>query len=1255
MSIAHNPENLSLRGLAMTLPLAALAVAALLAASGTARAADPCTQDNLNGCVELSASPAQDTVAIPPNIVLVLDDSGSMGWNFMPDSGYLSYTSSDLINPSNNRVYYDPSVTYLPPPKANGTLYPSYNNITNVARDGFGNTTTKVDLTNYSETFSHSSNKSYTCGKSTCYYRYFKFAIGNLSTQKVYNVAPASQGCQGMSNCVLDTDTSGVAAPSGVKVGENVANWFAYYHTRILMAKSGLMTAFHGLSPNYRFGFGAINNRNRDKLPKTNQYSGSYVTIAGVKPFGNGASGTQKSNFWDWLHTMTPDGSTPLRRALQSAGEYYKTSQPWTTMPGDPNYVAGATNSDELSCRASYTILTTDGFWNGGDPDGKLSGAAGSNGTEYTASDGTTKARYMAVDPFKGGGVSKGTSVADIAAYYWKNDLRDAANLVPASKRDPAFWQHMTTFTMGIGFSPVTEKDGPELPMADIFKWADDGGGSSSAFAVPLFSWPTPSSDNITNIADLAHAAVTGHGDFFSAKNPQELADGFAKAIAQIAERNVAPQPRAGNASVAVTGALTFDTGYNTGNWSGTLEARSMNPDGTTGAVQWDIGDKLQNMPLANRKVFTAVYKDVDCADPTMSKPVFDKGLDFSSANATNLDCTQVKGLETPALSGANDTRANRIDYLRGNNLHEGDLYRTRKTRLGAIINAQPTYVSFPSWGYYDNWPTNSPEALSVQASKGYSKFVTDNKDREGTVYVGANDGMLHAFSAPAPTCTQDTDDLTKINCTYSSAGGVERWAFVPRAVYANLGNLTSTDFTYRPTVDGTPRTRDVFINDKWSTLLAGGVGLGGRGVYALDITDPTKFDETKVLWEFDADMAITNACKSNSGTCKASDLGYSVPQPYIGRLHNGKWAVLVSNGYFPDCSLPDVPTAEPEQSTKPACNAIASQAPKDGAGKSYSALFVLDAETGAVVAELKTPTNIPGVSSHGLGPAVLGDYESDQIDDVAFAGDLMGNLWRFDLSSDNPSNWKVTLAYQGKTGADGKQGVQPITVMPRLFPDPWSSRFMVVFGTGKYLGVGDNSADIPVQSMYGIREIVDTSTNDFVTVKHDDLKQQKLTQEAGTGKLDGATLRKLTDDSLASTDSGWYIDFDIAATKGERVVVTPAAIFPTNAAVFQSLIPGVDNYCDPSARGAVMMVNAGNGGSNGGVSSLGFNNFVGARVSHAATGGTVPVVSKLGGGGLILPLPIEGVTPDPGATNLIELDSPVWRRRSWSVIKEAE
>lgn len=1409
------------------------------------------------GCTELSPTPPQDTIAVPPNIMLMLDDSGSMNWDYMPDACYLygvtctgtnngtnpvngngvdyvqSANNNALIDSANNGVYYSPTQAYLPPPGPTGTLNTSYSDITNVPIDGFGTTTTNTaNLTRYSnpdvsgeaeacgipgngncgtsliysasrnvtttspatfdETVSYTrqynwwqggyvytyadqvcrndfnsqsgaSNYSFTgltrnsngwltgrcqytyTATTTTTYRYFQYSTGPANgPYTIHYIAPASQGCGNLSatttpTCILDTDTSGVAAPVGVTVGTNIANWFAYDHIRILMAKTGLMSAFANLNANYRFGFGSIDGNNDGALP--NQISSNGFNIAPVAVFGDGTSGTQRANFWNWITGETASGGTPLQKALQAVGKYYQTAQPWTTMASDPGYSASASSSP-FACRASYAIMTTDGFWNGGSPG--VGNADNTSTGPFTVPTGDI-AGYTPAAPYSD---SYSNTLADVAMYYWANDLRTTlANEVAPSKQDPASWQHMTTFTMGLGFTPIgiqgTDAAGNPVTMQEIFNWAQGGA------AITGFKWPQPASNSIYNIADLAHAAVNGHGDFFSIKSPQDLAAGFSKALADINARVVPPTPSSVNASVLTAGALTFETGYNTGDWSGSFKVVELNADGSAGASVWPtdpdtlLDTDFHGAGYTNRTVFTDSYQATNTAGDVTAFQFNAAALTASAPNTfdtTEYDPaspTSLVGLQSPGFAGGNDNVTNRINYLLGDDTYEGTAFRSRTSILGAVINAAPVYVSGAQSNYNGNWPANSPELPPATApSTGggvalqtYDDFVGQQSQNTGTtnykpgmVYVAANDGMLHAFFASPPNCTMKSGTNT---CTYAADSGTEAWAFIPRAVYANLGNLTSPSMSYRPTVDESPVSRDVFFgesgksntDDYWHTVLTGGVGLGGRGVYALDITnpdpkvadEPTRVDTAKdgnkvpafskssVLWEFDSDMSVstctavqntastgTTSDSEVSGGCSASDLGFTVSQPNIARLPNGTWVVLVPNGYFPDCSTPDVPTDPNLPASNPnSCAAIAAQAPQYNKGTAtqspYSALFVLDAQTGKVLYELKTPKSVP---SFGLATPVLGDLTNNNVDNVAYAGDAEGNLWKFNLDASqcpNSAPMCVSLVYQAQT-----PGAQPITTMPRLFPDPVSNGFMVVFGTGKFLGVGDNNNNT-VQAVYGVRDPSPASeTGTPVSLANASgaysLTQNYLQEEtvpltlpdgsANPSPQAGETLRCLTKTSGAACDStteagtndssqtgGWYFNLDIQvsgaqADAGERVVVSPGAIFASNTIVVESLITGAasSDACSPTTTGALMAIN-GATGAPAGVSSLGGWPIIGGRINNARTSGNLPIVSALGGGQAFIP----GSGLAPSGKTPFSVDAPIWRRRSWSEINEGQ
>lgn len=672
------------------------------------------------------------------------------------------------------------------------------------------------------------------------------------------------------------------------------------------------------------------------------------------------------------------------------------------------------------------------------------------------------------------------------------------------------------------------------------------------------------------------------------------------------------------SSSVLSAGSLAFEGGYDPADWSGTLQAVSLKPDGTRGDVVWNAAAILTNALFTppDRRVLLTAAKN---ASGTIA------GMAFRRASA--FDAGEIEGLMSPeSVDATRDMLATRVDYLRGVRLEEQDgVMRTRTSLLGAIIHSQAVYVGHPSARYSDNWPTKLGDVMvpapeMAAGTESYASFAERHAHRASVLYVGANDGMLHAFSAPLAHCAG--------SCRLLADAGKELWAYLPRAIYASLGALSHAgDFQFQPSVDATPVMRDVFFSQhgrhEWHSVLVGGLGLGGRGIYALDITDPAAasevFPERSVLWEFDADAA---AGTTNSGTrYTPADLGYTYGQPAIARLANGHWAVLVPSGYFPDCNHADQPLH---------CDEVAAQTPPQD-----SALFVLDAQTGEVVSELKTSSAPDGATSYGLTTPVLGDYNNDQIDDVAFAGDLAGNLWRFDLSAPNPVDWKVSLAYQPAVAQ-----TQPITTMPRLFPDPATHRFIVVFGTGKYLGDGDRAATIPTQSVYGIRDKLD-SRGHPLTAARDDLQAQTLSEAKGTD----AALRNLTSHPVPPKAAGWYVDLDLVP--GERVVATPTALFNTNTVLISTLIPDNDPHGMPQA--AVLAVDAATGGP-GNAISFGGVAYAGGRLSEARGAKPLAVATAMGGGRLIVP-GVSLKSAQGGVGMPLSFDSPLWRRRSWAAL----
>ncbi|MBT2119102.1 PilC/PilY family type IV pilus protein [Dyella sp. LX-1] len=1086
----------------------------------------------------------------------------------------------------------------------------------------------------------------------------------------------------------------------GVTVNEwqNFANWYAYYRTRNLMTRSALSRVFGKLgAANSTGGYGSTFRVAWQNLYTSDTFQLQDSTIisnlmdanspacvaSSVDPSTIGLqTGTVKtppncyrSAFFNWIFEVPATNATPLRASTIRAGQFFQRGSNNTGATGDlhdpywdPPAKSGA-DGLELTCRQNFHMVVTDGYWNEDDPG--LPTPFTDSQTSQTLPDGTSYSTASAQSRvfWDVQGDKYTSSLANIAFNYWATNLRpdlyDPANgkLVPPympdkttgvtggtaaleqyfnPKNDPANWPHLVQYmvTLGIAGELNFSNDADCVVTTANDLCALRKGTVNSTGAA---GWTTPANNSPPGIDDTWHAAINSRGAYFSAGNPQNLVDQLSAILTNISARTIPANTGAVNSAVLVPGALGFNTGYSSADWSGTFQAVSIATNGATSTVVWDAGaildDATKTVP-ANRNILTAKEG---------SDGSFSAGVAFKTfASLDSAGQTLLSG--TPAtIDATNDTGQTRLDYLRGDRTKENTTFRPRNHLLGAIIGSQAVYVSYPSSGYRNTWPTGSPEQAAVAGDAAdcatqtpltchtYEAFVQNNVSRKPVVYVGANDGMLHAFDA-----SQITDSSG--NVVPATGAGKELFAYVPRAAYPNLGNLTVKDgFKFMPTADGIPVTRDVYFGAAtttpvttsagWHTLLVSGLRLGGRGVYALDITDPTAMAAGKVLWEFNADAPTQTAWAdgsiSNPGGNPAN-LGYTYGQPNIGRLNNGKWVVLVPGGYFPDCTKAPFTGAN--------CSSPAA------ASNTYSSLFVLDAQTGKLIRELKTPdASHSGAASHGLSSPVLGDYNDDQIDDVAFAGDLDGNLWRYDLSSSDPNNWAVTLAFQPATA-----GAQPITSMPRLFADPATNKFIVVFGTGKYLGVGDNtSGSATTQSVYGIRD-------NGTTVTRSQLVAQTLSEATAD---DGKTIaRGLTDNPVASTKGGWYFDLGPSTSSaGERVVVTPGALFDTGRAVIQTLIPGTNDPCNASIQGALMVVNAATGGANGGLSAPGVSGWsgtgkyvVGGRVNDPRTTGTVPLVTTVGGGSVLVPgLKLTG------SNNVLNINDAVWRRRSWRGITQ--
>ncbi|MHA6204273.1 pilus assembly protein [Dyella soli] len=1113
--------------------------------------------------VTIDKAPLIIQASLPPDIVLMLDDSGSMASDYMPDQGYLpsdianGSTSTDgYRNSANNGTYYNPAVTYLPPPKANGTNF--YNaptgGVGSAFNDGFLDQSA-VDVTQYKGTYNYytrftitttstyaatgtttyscpnqytlingnqckktsgsnqgtiiaaNSNTTYSCNNGdslsgqTCtntvssFKYYFTYTTGPAIGPYVQHYVGKTGDCASLSAA------NQLVCDDGTTTQQNVANWFSYYRTRILMAKSGLMNSFVGIDAKYRVGFGSINNNNTNDIKAvsyTNSYNGNY--IATVKPFGDGSTGTQKAYFWTWVNNITPNNSTPLRVALDSVGQYYqKSSQPWSTMSTDPN----PNDPTELACRQAYTILTTDGFWNetnyNPSPANNADNVAGTKVTGPNSQNYT----YSPAAPYSG---STSNTLADVAMQYWETDLRSStANEVPTSTEDPAFWQHMVTFTLGLGFTPLYADKVTPIPMNQVFAWAN----GDTTKAISGFAWPAPASNSINNIADLAHAAVNGHGGFYSATTPQSFTNGLKDALKRASERVGTGASLAANSTQLQTGTVAYQANYYTAKWKGDLKALAINS--TTGAISttpsWTASNVLP--AAASRNIYSY-------------NPSSLTYMAFKVAADGTLPALSTAQLN--ALGASTSLQTNMINYLRGDATQEvksGGAFRNRDTPIGDIVNSQPVYVGAPSTNQFNN--------QTFTGSTSFATYASNKASRTGLIYVAANDGMLHAFNAST---------------------GAETYAYLPGAVItSNLTDLSSTDYgtnvSHEFFNDGELTVADVYIGSAWKTVLVGTTGRGlAKTVYALDVTDPANI---QFLWERSSGDGLTNS----------TYIGQMTGKPVIAQTADGTWSVLMGNGY-----------------NSPAATA---------------ALLQFKLSDGTLNVHATTDTS--GLAA----PAVWIDPSNNGISTMAYAGDADGNVWSFTLNtvSVDPNTGLSTLTATPSssgvklfTAKDSGNKAQPITSGMLAGKDPQTGNVWLFFGTGKYLTATDLT-DLSTQTWYGLVVTSGTSNNPAITssMGRSSLAQRSITSEtAASGSAPGSrTVTTTTNATSMTGKSGWYIDLlspgldasgnlapNITA-QGERMV-TPNQ-FQGNLLLGTTRIPKASDACNPSGSGWVMAV----------------------------------------------------------------------------------
>lgn len=1075
-------------------------------------------------------APLQLMTGVDPNIMLLLDDSGSMQFEIMPDSEILGQTyylyppvsgvygsalytiripsfnttnnpyGAIIRSPAFNTIYYNPAITYRPWLKHDGTSFPDatktcapHNPINtslgcrDFTKDATSNTTW-VTCSSASSCNTNTGNQTYW---PATYFRYnggTKWSSASYTRVEIRSgtATYSGDGRQNRSDC-----TNGVCTYE--QEIKNFANWYTYYRSRILATRAGAGRVFATQGGNLRVGFATLNAASRT----VDGVSTSSI-VRGVRSF----TGTDRQNFFSDLYGWDiPAAATPIRPALDAVGRYYSRSDdrgPWSTTPGQ-------SGGQLLSCRRSFAVLMTDGYWNGDFASGGArSDNDSTNGPTHNGPDGRSYT-YAARSPFRDG---RSDTLADVAMYYWKNDLQPGlVNNVPTDPKDPAFWQHMVTMAISLGLS------GSSIDPDAAFAAIDTG--ASIAWPDPQASDTSGGSAYPARLDDLLHATVNGRGAFVSAQNPSELEEGFRRALNDIANRSASGSGMAANARRLVSDTKVFQSEFNSSQWSGDLLAYRITAAGVIQPPVWRASEQLP--APSSRRIYTL----------NASR----QGIEFTWSNLSSADRSAV-GSEAI------------LNYIRGDRTNEvanGGTLRNRAHPLADFINSEPLF-----------------QPLAGGA---------------GIVYIGGNGGMLHAFDANS---------------------GRELFAYVPRALLSALPDLASTGYGHRFYVDGQLRltTKNEFSS---RTILVASAGRGAKGFFALDVSAPTNFGTANILWE-----------RLDQSATAEPDMGYVIGTFELARANNGRPVIITGNGY----NSPN--------------------------GKAV--LFVIDAETGVVTRKIDTGVG----GDNGMGPPTLVDEDGNGTVDTVYAGDLKGNLWKFNLSSGTPASWGNPISSNQPlfTATTSSGQAQPITAAPAwamppsYIATPLQGKRFVFVGTGSYFR-NEDKTDTQTQSIYGV-------IDQGIKVSRSQLVQRASPSES---TFAGETVRTFGTGSYNDyfntsgqlTRYGWYIDFN--TKPGERFILQPQ-IQPSRQLVldFSSIIPsqdpctpalsGYSNFVDPFIGGALSFgyadINRNNNFDDDKINSPSGTVFIGGRATMDpilgsnpifAGGGTDPNTGPISGG----------------------------------------
>lgn len=563
----------------------------------------------------------------------------------------------------------------------------------------------------------------------------------------------------------------------------------------------------------------------------------------------------------------------------------------------------------------------------------------------------------------------------------------------------------------------------------------------NDAYAIPP-TWPNPNIQRHPRMVDdLYHATINGRGEMLNAASTDEIESQLKKVIDTILELNASGSGVSVSAQRITTDTKVFYATFESGTWAGDVAAYPVSISGVGGTALWKASEKLP--APSSRNIWTR-----------------------SGGNAVRFSWSQLNSADR--LSLGSEKIADYIRGVRADEIQNGGTFRNRPLTnvLGDIAHSTPLYLR-----------------------------------ENNTVFVGGNDGMLHAFDGNT---------------------GIEQFAYIPSVLIPRIKNLSSTSYTHEYFVDG-----ELAVSSKLDTnnknILIATLGRGGKGLFALDVTNPATFGGSHVLWE--------------SFGAGDNDMGYILGRPVIARMNNNEMVVIVGNGY--------ASTSE------------------------TSAIYIYRLTDGTLLKKLDTGVK-PG---NGMATPAVWDENADGRIDYIYAGDLKGGVWRIDVTSSNPNQWDFKDKQGGKPKAffiakDGSGNIQPITApmgiaMNSKIGTVGEGKRFLLFGTGSYFRTGDSS-DLSTQTWYGL-------IDDTVIASRSELTSRSI---ADSGFFDGKPVRTFSDAAPGDMDNkkGWYLDFPSGV--GERITTQTITVYGSGTvfAVASSIIPSA-NPCEAGGRGYLNVI----------------------------------------------------------------------------------